>query len=63
MILNGGSGSSHWTTVKTKVLPDQLGDPQITYADNSKGKRILNWSPKISLKEGINKYLEWYKSW
>lgn len=32
-------------------------EPKITWADNSKAKRVLNWSPKISLEEGIQEFL------
>ena len=34
--------------------------------DSSVAKKILNWEPKISLDEGLNKTVEWYnknKSW
>lgn len=30
-------------------------------ADNKKAKKILGWSPKINLEEGLLKTIEWYK--
>jgi len=44
-----------------KILPMQPGDVPITYADITKAKRLLNYSPKTSLKEGIKKFVDWYK--
>lgn len=35
----------------------QLGDVFETYSDNSKAKEILKWSPKTSLKDGIEKQI------
>lgn len=43
-------------------LPDQPGDAAITFADNSKAKRLLNWEPKTPYEEGVKKLVEWYKS-
>lgn len=31
-------------------------------ADNEKAKRILKWSPKYSLEEGLEKTIDWFKS-
>jgi nucleoside-diphosphate-sugar epimerase len=31
------------------------------YCDNSKAKGLLEWSPKIGLKEGLTKTIKWYK--
>ena len=46
---------------RIEELPDQPGDVPITFADISKGKRLLGWEPKTTLKEGIEKYLAWYR--
>jgi len=32
-------------------------------ADISKARAILNWSPKVSLKEGVRKTIDWYKNY
>ena len=42
-------------------LPEQEGDPQITYADISKAKSMLGFQPKVSIEEGISRYVEWYR--
>jgi UDP-glucuronate 4-epimerase len=56
-------GLSKKLDIKPKIeeMPDQLGDLPITYADISKSKKLLNWEPKISLEEGIKRFLSWHK--
>jgi UDP-glucuronate 4-epimerase len=43
--------------VEKKPKPDC--DVLVTYADNSKAKRDLGYSPRIGLKEGVYKTHEW----
>ncbi len=42
-------------------LPMQSGDVESTYADIEELARRVGYSPKISIQEGVQKYLEWYK--
>jgi UDP-glucuronate 4-epimerase len=42
-------------------LPDQAGDVPITFADLAKSKADLNYAPKVSLEEGIQRFVVWYK--
>ena len=46
---------------KIKEMPIQQGDVNITYADISKAKEMLNYDPKTPFKEGIEKFVKWYK--
>lgn len=46
---------------KIKQLPMQPGDVDRTYADISKAKKLIGYSPKISFEEGIKKFVDWYK--
>ena len=48
-------------TPKINRLPMQPGDVDRTYADVSKAQRLLEYSPKTSFKNGIIKFVEWYK--
>ncbi len=48
-------------TPKIKQLPMQPGDVDKTYADISKAKKLLNYEPQTSFKEGITKFVEWYR--
>ncbi len=43
-------------------LPMQMGDVDITYADITKAKKLINYNPKTTFKEGISKFAEWYKN-
>ena len=49
--------------IKPKInkLPMQPGDVDKTFADISKAKKILGYSPKTSFRKGIEKFIEWYK--
>lgn len=42
-------------------LPDQPGDVPITYADVSKAQRLLGYSPKVPIREGLKKFVAWYR--
>jgi UDP-glucuronate 4-epimerase len=42
------------------MLPMQPGDVKKTYADISKAKRLLDFSPKINVERGINNFIDWY---
>lgn len=48
-------------TPDIEQLPMQPGDVERTYADISKAKRLLGYEPKTSFKEGIQKFVEWYR--
>lgn len=43
--------------------PLQPGDVQQTYADISKAQKLLGYQPKTSLKEGLTKFVTWYKEY
>ena len=49
-------------SAKIKYLPEQPGDPSITFADISKSKRMLNYNPKTKMEEGVKNFIEWYKN-
>lgn len=38
----------------------QVGDVEHTLADITKAKELLGWKPKVSLKEGLRRFIEWY---
>lgn len=49
--------------VDMKMLPMQPGDVVTTYADVTELEEHYNYSPNTKLKEGIGKFIEWYKSY
>lgn len=42
-------------------LSEQPGDVPITFADISKAKKILNYQPRTTLHDGLQKYVSWFK--
>ena len=42
--------------------PMQPGDVPITFADISKAKQLLGYSPTTKIEEGIPKFVEWFQS-
>ena len=44
-------------------IPKRPGEPDCTWADISKAKKMLNWSPKVSLEEGVAILLENIDYW
>jgi hypothetical protein len=44
-----------------RELPDQPGDVPQTYADVSKAEKLLGYRPQTAIREGVAKYVEWYR--
>ena len=45
-----------------KLVPMQAGDVPITYADTSALEKDFGFKPNTSLREGLRKFAEWYRS-
>lgn len=45
---------------KIKQMLEQPGDVAITCADISKARKLLGYSPKVKLEDGIKRFVEWY---
>jgi UDP-glucuronate 4-epimerase len=41
--------------------PVQPGDVVATYADVEKARRLLGYEPRVSVQDGIERFVEWYK--
>tara|TARA_B110000438_G_scaffold128419_1_gene124702 strand:- start:141 stop:1091 length:951 start_codon:yes stop_codon:yes gene_type:complete len=46
-----------------KFLPIQLGDVEETFSNINKSTKMLDFLPKVSINEGIPKFIKWYKSY
>jgi nucleoside-diphosphate-sugar epimerase len=57
IISNTGKGTADWGSVKYRP-----GENMKLYADIGKAKKILKWQAKTSLKEGLMKTVNYYKS-
>lgn len=45
------------------MLPAQPGDVPRTFADISKATRELGYAPKVGIKEGVEKFVQWYRKY
>lgn len=45
-----------------ELVPMQAGDVPTTYADASALERVFCFVPKVTLREGLRKFAEWYKA-
>ncbi len=45
-----------------KLLPLQPGDVTTTYADISKARKEIGYTPKFDIESGLNEFINWYKA-
>ena len=69
-IMNVGSGDTYSVNELVKLLggeityiPKRPGEPDCTFADISKIKKLLGWQPKVSFAEGVGKMLDNIEYW
>lgn len=48
---------------EVEYIPKRPGEPTRTHADISKAKLLLDWEPKVSFEEGVNKVLDNINLW
>ncbi len=46
---------------RIEYLPDQPGDVPITFADVQKARRMLGYAPKVPIREGLRRFVAWYR--
>ena len=44
-------------------MPMQPGDVKQTFADTTKLEEWINYKPSTTIKEGIRKFIDWYKEY
>ncbi|HEX6852050.1 MAG TPA: NAD-dependent epimerase/dehydratase family protein [Candidatus Polarisedimenticolaceae bacterium] len=49
-------------SARVEVLPAQAGDVERTWADVSRARSELGWSPRVGFDEGISRFLDWFRS-
>ena len=69
-VMNVGSGNTYSVNRLVELLggdvvyiPKRPGEPDCTYADISKIRKLLGWEPKVSFEEGVNVLLEHIDWW
>ncbi|MFA6585111.1 MAG: GDP-mannose 4,6-dehydratase, partial [Candidatus Paceibacterota bacterium] len=50
------------TKAKVKSRPSHEASVEVTYADITKAKKLLDWEPKTSLEEGITRLVAWFRA-
>jgi UDP-glucuronate 4-epimerase len=45
------------------MLPMQLGDVPASFADTEKAKKLLSVSAKVSIEEGVPRFIKWYREY
>jgi UDP-glucuronate 4-epimerase len=48
--------------IQINKIDKKPGDVDITYADISKAKKLLGYSPRVSIKQGIEEFYTWFRS-
>jgi UDP-glucuronate 4-epimerase len=58
------AGIEQLTGRKAKRYPQpmQPGDVPLTYADISKSRELLKYSPQMTFEDGLKKFVEWYRA-
>lgn len=57
----------HWIAAelgvepRVEMLPEQPGDVPITFADVDKARGLLGYEPKVPIREGLRRYVAWYR--
>lgn len=44
------------------ILSKRLEEPDITYANIDKAKKLLNWKPKTEFSKGMKIFIDWYRN-
>jgi UDP-glucose 4-epimerase len=64
-IVNVGSGNTYSVNRLVELLggevvhiPKRPGEPDCTFADINKIRKLLGWQPRVSFEEGVKKILE-----
>ncbi len=51
------------TKAKIDYQPEKPGEMPITFADLTKAERLLDYRPKVDLRDGVRQFVAWYRSY
>ncbi len=70
VVMNVGSGGTYSVNRLVELLggeknyiPKRPGEPDCTFADTSKIRKLLNWKAKVSFEEGVERLLATIEDW
>jgi len=46
---------------RRRYLPAMAGDVRMTYANIAKAKMLIGWEPRVSLRDGVDRFGKWFK--
>lgn len=49
--------------IRKEFVDEQKGDVQVTFASTRKLQTLIDYNPQTPLKEGIQRFIEWFKSY
>ena len=49
------------TKIRKEIVAKRGGDQMFTKANINKARKLLNYNPTTTLKEGLGKQIEWYR--
>jgi UDP-glucose 4-epimerase len=68
--INVGSGNHYSVNYLVSLLggekvhiPKRPGEPECTFADTAKIRRLLNWAPQVSFEQGVRNMLDVIENW
>jgi UDP-glucose 4-epimerase len=68
--INVGSGNHYSVNYLVSLMggekvhiPKRPGEPDCTFADTSRIKRLLNWAPQVSFEQGVQNMLDVIENW
>jgi UDP-glucuronate 4-epimerase len=50
-------------TINTINTPTPPSDPPITFCNNEKARRLLDFKPQVEVHEGLRRTWEWFREW
>lgn len=50
-------------TLKVNYVPTPPSEPPITFCDNSKARRLLDFDPQTRVQDGLARTWEWFSAW
>ena len=63
LVRAGVLSSDYFFDEHNELVPMQPGDVPTTYADSAALERDFGFTPRITLREGLRKFAEWYKGY
>ncbi|MFF5242823.1 NAD-dependent epimerase/dehydratase family protein [Streptosporangium sp. NPDC000095] len=54
--------AAHYPSARLVDAPRPLGDPLGAYASTARSRALLGWQPRITVNDGIDRYVQWLRA-